>query len=356
MANPAMRTASMKIWLLALMLLLTACDRHKDTAESDPESGQGRAEAAGQALIGRAAPQATLRTIDGKEIRLADAYGEKPVYLKFWATWCVPCRQQMPGYEQDYEALGDKIDFVAVNAGFSETEDGVRAYRQTLGLRMPIAIDDGTLAQSLDLRVTPQHVVIGRDGRILYVGHLADERLHQALDAAIAEAGVREISRTPPATTTAAATEPVYHPGDRPQDLSVTTADGATQKLFGTAPGAASQVLVFFSPWCESYWKESRPTESAACRQVRETADRVAGKGDRWLGIASGLWASPKDLDDYRNETKTHLPIVLDSDGRLFRAFDIHGVPSVILIGADGRIARKLEAGDPDFEQALAAR
>lgn len=344
----------MKIWLLALMLLLTACDRHKDTAGGDPESGQGRAEAIGQALIGRPAPAAVLQTIDGGQIRLADAYGAKPVYLKFWATWCVPCRQQMPGYEQDYEALGDKIEFVAVNAGFSETEDGVRAYRQALGLRMPVAIDDGTLAASLDLRVTPQHVVIGRDGRILYVGHLADERLHQALDAAIAEAGGREVAQTQ-ATATAAA-EPVYHPGDRPQDLSVTTADGATQTLFAAAPDVAPKVLVFFSPWCESYWKDSRPTESAACRQVRETADQAAGADHGWLGIASGLWASPKDLDDYRAETKTRLPIVLDSDGRLFRAFDIHGVPTVILIGADGRITRKLEPEDPDFGAALAAR
>jgi hypothetical protein len=52
---------------------------------------------------------------------------------------------------------------------------------------MPIAIDDGSLGAALNLRVTPQHVVIGRDGRILYVGHLDDGKLADALRRAVVE-------------------------------------------------------------------------------------------------------------------------------------------------------------------------
>ena len=126
------------------------------------DDGAARAARAGQSLIGQSAPAAVLRTLDGGTIDLAAHYGRKPVYLKFWATWCVPCREQMPGFERIYRQYGKRIDVVAVNVGYSETEADVRAYRAQHGLTMPIALDDGSLGRRLNLRVTPQHVLIGR--------------------------------------------------------------------------------------------------------------------------------------------------------------------------------------------------
>ncbi|HMA50804.1 MAG TPA: TlpA disulfide reductase family protein [Magnetospirillaceae bacterium] len=102
-------------WKFWLPLVLIACCAR---AEEDP--GQARAEAAGSALLGQAAPAASLRMLDGQPLDLGTLYGKKPVYLKFWATWCVPCRQQMPGFEKDFEEMGDKIAVVAVDVGFSE--------------------------------------------------------------------------------------------------------------------------------------------------------------------------------------------------------------------------------------------
>ena len=146
----------------AKFLVVMVKDKDAAAGAAD-ESGQGRAQAAGRTLIGSLAPALVLTTIDGKAIDLARLYGHKPVYLKFWATWCVPCREQMPGFEHDYESLGDRIAFVAVNAGFTDTEAAVRQVQHESGLRMPIVIDDGRLAAELNLRVTPQHVVVGRD-------------------------------------------------------------------------------------------------------------------------------------------------------------------------------------------------
>ena len=48
-------------------------------------------------LVGKPAPALTLKSIDGKSINLSDLYGKRPVYLKLWATYCIPCRVQMPG-------------------------------------------------------------------------------------------------------------------------------------------------------------------------------------------------------------------------------------------------------------------
>src|SRR5262245_40219118 len=59
------------------------------------EEGEVFALEAGKSLIGKPAPRLVLETIDGRRIDLAQSYGKKPVYLKFWATWCGSCRMQM---------------------------------------------------------------------------------------------------------------------------------------------------------------------------------------------------------------------------------------------------------------------
>lgn len=345
--------------ILALLLLCAACQRSQppstaaraatSQAATNDDSGQDRAEAAGRALLGRPGPALTLTTIDGERIDLAKFYGQKPVYLKFWATWCTPCREQMPAFEHDYQSLKDQMTIVAVNTGFNDSKPAIEAYRQRLGIHMPIVMDDGKLAAALNLRVTPQHVVIGRDGRILYVGHLEDERLHRALQAAIAERGGQ-------AQASASTVEPVFGIGDAPTGLVATTLDGAPLRLVGPSADGKPRALVFFSPWCESYLAKSRPADSAACRRVRLDMNRLlpGGQAD-WIGIASGLWADPKDLRDYRASPGTAATLSLDESGRLFRAFDVHDVPTVVLIDAKGRIARKLGPRDTGLDRALAA-
>ena len=331
----------------AKFLVVMVKDKEAAASAAD-ESGQGRAQAAGRPLIGSLAPALVLTTIDGKAIDLARLYGHKPVYLKFWATWCVPCREQMPGFEHDYESLGDRIAFVAVNAGFTDTEAAVRQVQRESGLRMPIVIDDGRLAAELNLRVTPQHVVVGRDGRILYVGHLADERLHEAMKAALAEPAASA------ATGHVISTHVVYGVGDTPHGLTAVTSSGEAFPIVGPSPDARPRALVFFSPWCESYLAKSRPASSQECKRVREQMNELAPHGDaRWLGIASGLWASPRDLADYQKDPGTDIPLTLDASGKLFRAFGVRDVPTVVLLDAQGRVAAKLGPRDRGLEGAL---
>jgi thiol-disulfide isomerase/thioredoxin len=201
------------------------------------------AETAGAPLIGKYAPSITLKTVDGKLIDLGKFYGRKPVYLKFWATWCVPCRQQMPHFENVERTLGNDIQVIALDAGFNETEQAVLDYRRTMALTMPIVIDDGRLADALNLRVTPQHIVIGRDGKILHVGHLADAKLDNALKQAMAEPAANADGEHIAAT-------------GQYQAPVLKTPSGETLQLDN---GARPSVVFFFSPWCETYLKRSCP-------------------------------------------------------------------------------------------------
>src|SRR5271170_2623262 len=119
-------------------------------------TGQQRAEAAGHDLLGTPAPRLVVKTIDGGTIDLGSLYGKKAVYLKFWATWCVPCRQQMPHFEHAYETAGADLAVIAVDVGFNDSVEEIRKYRKQLGITMPIVFDsDGQVGAAFHLRVTP---------------------------------------------------------------------------------------------------------------------------------------------------------------------------------------------------------
>ena len=323
----------MKAWPVPMLALILALGVRGSAAADAPAvqtkapTGQDLAEEAGASLIGKYAPAVTLTTIDGRKIDLGKFYGRKPVYLKFWATWCVPCRLQMPHFETAERTLGRDIQVIAVNAGFNETPEAVRRYRQTMGLTMPVVIDDGRLADALHLRVTPQHVVIGRDGRILYVGHLADARVDHALAEAIAEppaahvepAAGRSVKRSPPP--------------------ALKTLAGETLAL---GDGKRPTVIFLFSPWCETYLQTSRPEMAKACLDAREQASRLArAPGARWVGAAAGLWATRQDLAAYQREHPMPMPVALDETGGFFRSFGVADVPAFVVLDPRGRVVAR---------------
>jgi peroxiredoxin len=321
--------------------------RPPDTARDE---GEELAELAGAHRLGTPGPAMTLQTIDGDTIDLAKLYGAKPVYLKFWATWCVPCRQQMPGFERIYETMGDRMSVIAIDAGFDDDLAAVRAFREQYGLRMPVVVDDGRLAAALDLQVTPQHVLIGRDARIAYVAHHDGDKLDAAIQRILAEP-----ASSGPATGQAVVIRPAFRPGELVQELEATTLDGAVVAL-GKNRDGRPRGLVLFSTWCESYLEHSRPQTSQACRRVREEVDRlVASGGVDWLGIAGGPWSTAEDLADYRSKTRTKIPLALDADGSLFRAFGVHQIPTVALLGRDGRLVRLVGPDDRDLADAVRA-
>jgi peroxiredoxin len=322
-------------------------------------TGQERAEAAGRGLVGSPAPALVVRTIDGASIDLSSLYGKQAVYLKFWATWCGPCRAQMPHFNHAYETAGADLAVIGVDTGFNDSLADVRDAISEFGLEMPTVIDDGRLSAAFNLRVTPQHVVIGRDGRIAYVGHLADEKVDAALLAAQSNAG------SAPGRAVAAAPAAIEHYGigDTLPDFSAPALDGSPVRL-RDASERRPTALVFMSPWCETYYATPRPASSlpgrpalaTSCREVREQITSLAARtaGIRWLGVASGLWSTPDELREYETEHALRIPLTLDESGNWFRAFDVMRVPTIVLADARGRIVRRVEGFDETLESEIA--
>ena len=318
-------------------------------------SGQQLAQTAGRGLIGAMAPKLVLTTIDGKTVDLGQLYGKQAVYLKFWATWCVPCREQMPHFEHAYRTAGPDLAVIAIDVGFGDSVDAIHEFQRRTGITMPVVFDeDGHVGAAFNLRVTPQHVVIGRDGRIQYIGHLADTRLDAALRAA--RSASDGVAMPVAGGDTAAVDRPHFAVGDVLPAQSVSLLGGAVFQLKQPAAQRPT-ILVFSSPWCESYLATTRSAVSANCRRVREQVESLAAQRHvRALGIASGLWAKADDLRTYQKRYGVSIPLTLDASGTLFREFRVNDVPTVVVADAAGHILQRVEPGDTEgLARALAA-
>jgi thiol-disulfide isomerase/thioredoxin len=318
-------------------------------------SGQARAQAAGRVIVGTPAPRLVLKTIDGQTIDLGSLYGKKAVYLKFWATWCVPCRQQMPHFQHAYETAGPDLAVIAINVGFNDSLDAIQTYRKQLGITMPIVFDDGSLGAAFHLRVTPTHIVIGRDGRIQYVGHLADQALDAALIAALGP-GAGTSAGGPHATAVVKHESPPIGVGDLLPERSLRTLDGRHFDLHSKDGQKKMTALVFLSPWCESYLQTTRPEAAANCRNMRMQVGALSTDPRiRWLGIASGLWANSDDLKQYEKKYDVAIPLTLDASGEEFRSFRVNEVPTVLIADPQGRIVRRVAGSAAQDAAALRA-
>ncbi len=112
------------------------------------------------------APDFTLDRPSGSRVRLRDFRG-KIVFLNFWATWCIPCRAEMPAMERLYQDLhGKGLVVLAVN--FQDDPEAVRSFREELRLTFPMALDrTGTAASAYRVRGLPASFILDREGRIV---------------------------------------------------------------------------------------------------------------------------------------------------------------------------------------------
>jgi len=114
---------------------------------------------------GKPAPQFQLANPDGQLVSLSDLRG-KLVLINFWASWCGPCRQEMPYIQQIYNEWQAKgMVLLAINIGESPSQ--VEEFMQSQGLSFPVLLDtEGKVAGQYGIRAIPTSFFIDRDGII----------------------------------------------------------------------------------------------------------------------------------------------------------------------------------------------
>lgn len=138
-----------------------------------------------ESMVGQQAPETQLTGLDGKAFNLSDLRG-KVVFLDLWATWCGPCRMEMPHLEKLHKELGDKVAFVAAS---SEEQPVIEAFLQKSPYTMRIArISEQDAHGKFKATSIPTGFVIDKEGVIR--AHLVGAQNEDQLRRALAKAGI----------------------------------------------------------------------------------------------------------------------------------------------------------------------
>ena len=133
-------------------------------------------------LRGHPAPEFSLQTLDGEALSLSELRGQA-IVLNFWATWCPPCRAEMPELQAAYQAYRSG-GLVVLGVNQAEEAPVVRAYLEELGLTFPVVLDANYEAASLyAVNSLPTTFFIDRDGIIrgMVVGQMNAALLNEQI-------------------------------------------------------------------------------------------------------------------------------------------------------------------------------
>ena len=129
---------------------------------------------------------------DGNSVRLSDRRG-KIVVLNFWASWCPPCKGELPDFDASYQTYGDRVDFMMVNLTQSENDpqDGAALIAQE-GYTFPVYFDaDGSAADSFEIRNIPVTVFLWPDGSVFHqrIGAIEESTLNEYIETMLKTVG-----------------------------------------------------------------------------------------------------------------------------------------------------------------------
>lgn len=112
------------------------------------------------------APDFTLTTLDGSQVRLSDLKG-RVVVLNFWASWCGPCRDEAPALQAVWERYRDR-GVVLLGVAYTDTERGARAFIDEFSQTYPNGLDIGTrISEMYHIQGVPETFIINRQGEVV---------------------------------------------------------------------------------------------------------------------------------------------------------------------------------------------
>lgn len=177
---PALARGALLV-LLALFFSRAPSRAHADEAADDPkeaapaESNEPKEtkdakESEKGLTLGAKAPEFTLPDLDGKKVTLSDRLERGPVLIDFWALWCKPCLQSLPGTDKFLEKYGKRgLSVLAVNTDSPRTVAKVKAYVKSNGFGFDVLSDpNGTMQRLYRFYRIPQTFLIASDGTIAF--------------------------------------------------------------------------------------------------------------------------------------------------------------------------------------------
>lgn len=160
----AVRTDSSLLGSLSLLLALASSACAKPASSGGPES----ATETDHELLGAEAPAFELETVAGKGPVSTSAYAGQVLIVDFWATWCEPCKESFPFYQQLIEAHAGQLTVLGVSV--DEEPTGIEAFVAETGVSFPVGWDDGqSVAQRYKPPTMPTSYLVDKNGIVRFV-------------------------------------------------------------------------------------------------------------------------------------------------------------------------------------------
>ena len=258
---------------------------------------------------------------NGQTLKLGNIIGKQPVYLKLWASWCKPCREQMPHFVESYNKFGDKVTFVAVNIDVNDDIEAVKSTIAEFGMTMPVIMDErGQLAFKFKLVGTPMSVLIDAKGQVVYKSHKAGKALDDKLAQLASNADMLVFKIRQKVT---------------PQRPLVIRDSGITS-------------VFFTATWCDWYLKDTRPQVSENCLAGQKLFNQFSRKYPKMnpIGVLSPLWTALPELKDYQRKHRIIYRQIIDIDSKAAVKYQVKDNPTLVVFKDGIEVMRLTDFSD----------
>lgn len=174
-----------------ILMLISIASLYASNSSYPPDDGADHYNTTAAAINDdvEQAPEFTLYTLDGTEIKLSDYLG-KIVILDFWATWCAPCRKSIPDLISIQDEYEDELVVIGISLDQPATQNNLQLFINNFGINYPVVLGTYEVSEAYgNIQAIPTSFIIDKEGNIInkHIGLVPKSTLIEEINSLLAE-------------------------------------------------------------------------------------------------------------------------------------------------------------------------